>query len=90
MWDGAIQSSTQSVTRALLHRSVLPENALPFEKVSGAISVRAALRHLVGEQSLLFAVPEAQGGPGGRTMGIQDTAVNPVLGPAEEAGAHCC
>jgi len=59
MWDRAIQLSTQRVTDALLHRSVLPQDALAFEKVSGAIAVRTALRLLTGEQSLLFAVPEA-------------------------------
>lgn len=58
MWDGAIQSSTQCVTDALLHRAVLPQDAQAFEKVSGAIAVRAALRTLPGGQSLLFAVPE--------------------------------
>lgn len=59
MWDGAIQSSSQRVTDALLHRAVLPQDALAFEKVTGAIAVRAALRLFAGEQSLLFAVPEA-------------------------------
>lgn len=59
MWDGALQSSTQLVTHALLHKAVLPSDALAFEKVSGAIAVRAALRLLAGEQSVLFAVPEA-------------------------------
>lgn len=59
MWDGAIRSSTQRVTDALLHRAVLPQDALAFERVSGAFAVRAALRLPVGEQSLLFAVPEA-------------------------------
>lgn len=59
MWDSALQSSTQLVTHALLRKSVLPSDALAFEKVSGAIAVRAALRLLAGEQSLLFAVPEA-------------------------------
>lgn len=59
MWDSALQSSTQLVTHALLHKAVLPSDALAFEKVSGAIAVRAALRLLAGEQSLLFAVPEA-------------------------------
>ncbi|WP_162910188.1 hypothetical protein [Azohydromonas sediminis] len=58
MWDGAIQSSTQRVTDALLHRAVLPASALAFEKVSGAIAVRAALRRQAANQSLLFAVPE--------------------------------
>lgn len=59
MWESALQSSTQLVTHALLHKTVLPSDALAFEKVSGAIAVRAALRLLAGEQSLLFAVPEA-------------------------------
>lgn len=59
MWDDAIRLSIQRVTDALLHRSVLPQDALAFEKVSGAIAVRTALRLPVGEQSLLFAVPEA-------------------------------
>jgi hypothetical protein len=59
MWDSALQSSTQLVTHALLHKTVLPADALAFEKVSGAVAVRAALRLLAGEQSLLFAVPEA-------------------------------
>lgn len=59
MWDSALQSSTQLVTHALLHKTVLPSDALAFEKVSGAVAVRAALRLLAGEQSLLFAVPEA-------------------------------
>lgn len=59
MWDGAIQSSTQRITDALLHRSVLPEDALAFEKVSGAIAVRAALLLSTGDQGVLFAVPEA-------------------------------
>ncbi|WP_426336764.1 hypothetical protein ACN9MY_01775 [Pseudoduganella sp. R-31] len=57
MWDGAIQYSTQRVTDALLHRAVLPRDALAFEKVTGAIAVRACLAS--GEQSLLFVVPEA-------------------------------
>jgi hypothetical protein len=59
MWDGAIQLSTQRVTDALLHRDILPRDALAFEKVTGAIAVRAALRLTAGEQNLLFAVPEA-------------------------------
>ena len=59
MWDGAIQSSTQRTTDALLHRTVLPIVARAFEKVSGAIAVRAALRRQGTDQSLLFAVPEA-------------------------------
>lgn len=59
MWESALQSSTQLVTHALLHKTVLPSDALAFEKVSGAVAVRAALRLLAGEQSLLFAVPEA-------------------------------
>lgn len=59
MWESALQSSTQLVTHALLHKTVLPSDALAFEKVSGAVAVRAALRLLTGEQSLLFAVPEA-------------------------------
>ncbi|MBS0444483.1 MAG: hypothetical protein JSR59_00905 [Proteobacteria bacterium] len=59
MWDSALQSSTQLVTHALLHKTVPPADALAFEKVSGAVAVRAALRLLAGEQSLLFAVPEA-------------------------------
>lgn len=59
MWDSALQSSTQLVTHALLHKAVLPSDAQAFEKVSGAVAVRAALRLLAGEQSLLFAVPEA-------------------------------
>lgn len=59
MWDGAIQSSTQRVTDALLHRAVLPVESLAFEKISGAIAVRAALRRQGLDQSLLFAVPEA-------------------------------
>lgn len=59
MWDSALQSSTQLVTHALLHKTVLPSDALAFEKVSGAVAVRAALRLLAGEQGLLFAVPEA-------------------------------
>lgn len=57
MWAGAIQFSTQRVTDALLHRAVLPRDAQAFEKVTGAIAVRACLAS--GEQSLLFAVPEA-------------------------------
>jgi len=59
MWEGAIRLSAQRVTDALLHRGVLPQDALAFEKVSGAIAVRTALRLRAGEQSLLFAVPEA-------------------------------
>lgn len=59
MWDSAIQLSTQLVTDALLHRTVLPMDALAFEKISGAISVRTALRLQVSEQTLLFVVPEA-------------------------------
>jgi len=59
MWDGAIQSSIQRVTDALLHRPVLQSTALAFEKVSGAIAVRTALLGQATEQSLLFAVPEA-------------------------------
>lgn len=59
MWDGAIQSSNQLMTDALLHRALLPQDALAFERVNGAIAVRAALRLFAGEQSLLFAVPEA-------------------------------
>jgi hypothetical protein len=59
MWDSALQVSTQPVTDALLHRPVLPRSALAFEKVSGVIAVRTALRTRVAEQTLLFVVPEA-------------------------------
>ncbi len=59
MWDSALQVSTQPVTDALLHRLVLPNNALAFEKVSGVIAVRTALRTRVADQTLLFVVPEA-------------------------------
>lgn len=59
MWDRAIQLSTQLVTHALLHRSVLPNEALAFEKISGALAVRTALRSRRAPQTLLFLVPEA-------------------------------
>lgn len=59
MWDRALRVSTQRVTDALLHRPVLSADALAFEKVSGAIAVRTALRLVRGEQSLIFAVPQA-------------------------------
>ena len=59
MWNDAIQRSTQLVTDALLHRRVLPVEALAFERVSGVLAVRTALRLHCGPQALLFAVPEA-------------------------------
>ena len=59
MWNSAIQSSTQLVTDALLHRPVLPRDARAFEKVSGAIAVRTALQGRTSEQTLMFFVPEA-------------------------------
>ncbi|SDZ72386.1 hypothetical protein SAMN05518854_13017 [Variovorax sp. YR266] len=62
MWDSALQVSTQPVTDALLHRQVLPSSALAFEKVSGVLAVRTALRTRVEEQTLLFVVPEATAG----------------------------
>lgn len=58
MWDSAIQHSTQRVTDALLHRDVLPRDSLAFEKITGALAVRAALQPRSKEQSLLFVVPE--------------------------------
>lgn len=82
MWDGAIQSSTQRVTDALLHRAVLPQDALAFEKVSGAIAVRTALRLLAGEQSLLFAVPEA------RATTARQVVAALLIGDHAHANAH--
>lgn len=61
MWDRAIQLSTQLVTDALLHREVLPRDALAFEKVSGALTVRTALRSRSAPQALMFLLPEATG-----------------------------
>jgi hypothetical protein len=59
MWDRAIQLSIQLVTDALLHREVLPREALAFEKISGALTVRTALRSRSAPQALLFLLPEA-------------------------------
>jgi hypothetical protein len=59
MWDSAIQLSTQFVTDALLHRAVMSPDALAFQKISGALAVRTALRVRNEEQTLIFVVPEA-------------------------------
>lgn len=58
MWDNAFFISLQKVTGALLSKPLLPSGALGFEKVSGAIAVRTALRTRTAEQTLLFVVPE--------------------------------
>lgn len=59
MWNTAFRVSTQRVTDALLRKPVLPVGAKPFERISGALCVRAALLARAAEQSLVFAVPEA-------------------------------
>jgi hypothetical protein len=59
MWNTAFRVSTQRVTDALLRKPVLPAGAKPFERISGALCVRAALLARGAEQSLVFAVPEA-------------------------------
>ena len=57
MWHEALLYSAQSITYALVCRSVLPPNAKPFEKISAALTVRAALLSKHIEQALLFIVP---------------------------------
>ncbi len=59
MWNTAFRVSTQRVTDALLRKPVLPAGAKPFERISGALCVRAALLSRAAEQTLVFAVPEA-------------------------------
>ena len=59
MWNTAFRVSTQRVTDALLRKPILPAGAKPFEKVTGAMCVRAALLARTNDQSLVFAVPEA-------------------------------
>ena len=59
MWESAIQTSTQRVTDSLLLRPILPNQSLAYEKISGAIAVRTAIRLLAGDQALFFVVPEA-------------------------------
>lgn len=56
MREGAAHSFTQPVTDGLLRHGILPGDAHPFEKVSGAMAVRAALRDT---RPLVFMVPEA-------------------------------
>lgn len=59
MWQEAFLSSAQSITYALLCKHVLSSGAKPFERVSAALAVRAALASRHRDQTLLIIVPAA-------------------------------